>query len=116
MLTEMKVSQFAIIDHVHIQFQSGLNILSGETGAGKSILIKSLSLLMGAKSSSEDIRSQEERATIEGAFDLSSREDTKSKLNDMGIDISDDTLIVRRLIQRNGKSKVYLNGLSLIHI
>ena len=110
MLTELKVSQFAIIDHIHIQFNSGLNILSGETGAGKSILIKSLALLMGAKSSHQDIRSHRERASIEGAFDLSKRPDILDKLENMGIHSEEKELIVRRIIEKNGKSKVYLNG------
>ncbi|MCJ8276529.1 MAG: DNA repair protein RecN [Bdellovibrionales bacterium] len=110
MLTELKVSQFAIIDSIHIAFNNGLNILSGETGAGKSILIKSLALLMGAKSSSQDIRSHKDQATIEGAFDLSDRNDIQSKLGEMGIEAQDGELIVRRVLQRSGKSKVYLNG------
>lgn len=110
MLTELKVSQFAIIDRIHIHFNKGLNILSGETGAGKSILIKSLALLMGAKSSQQDIRSNKEQANIEGAFDLADRDDILDKLQEMGIDADDHTLIVRRILQKNGKSKVYLNG------
>lgn len=110
MLSELIVSQFAIIDHIHIQFEKGLNILSGETGAGKSILIKSLALLMGAKSSQQDIRSNEDVATIQGAFDLSDRQDIVEKLKSMGIDSADENLIVRRLLYRSGKSKVYLNG------
>lgn len=110
MLTELKVSQFAIIDKIHIHFNQGLNILSGETGAGKSILIKSLALLMGSKSSSQDIRSNKNQATIEGAFDISVRDDILQKLSDMGVDVEDNTLIVRRVLQKSGKSKVYLNG------
>ncbi len=110
MLSELKVAQFAIIDKIHIHFNQGLNILSGETGAGKSILIKSLALLMGAKSSSQDIRSNKDKATIEGAFDLGERKDILQKLGEMGIETDDQTLIVRRVIQKNGKSKVYLNG------
>ncbi len=110
MLSELKVAQFAIIDKIHIHFNQGLNILSGETGAGKSILIKSLALLMGAKSSSQDIRSNKDKATIEGAFDLHDREDILEKLDEMGIETDDQTLIVRRVIQKSGKSRVYLNG------
>ncbi len=110
MLTELKVSQFAIIDKIHIHFNEGLNILSGETGAGKSILIKSLALLMGAKSSSQDIRSNKNSATIEGAFELGDRKDIQEKLDFMGIENDETKLIVRRVIQKNGKSKVYLNG------
>lgn len=110
MLTELKVNHFAIIDNIHIQFDHGLNILSGETGAGKSILIKSLALLMGAKASPQDIRAQKKQATIEGAFDITQRKDILQKLEELGIDTEDNVLIVRRILQKEGKSKIYLNG------
>lgn len=110
MLLELKVSNFAIIDHLHIEFKNGLNILSGETGAGKSVLLKSLALLMGEKSSADTIRTGSQMATIEGCFDLSDRNDILEHLAGMGIDIEDDILIVRRTISSGDKSKVYLNG------
>ncbi|MGE3756882.1 MAG: AAA family ATPase, partial [Pseudobdellovibrionaceae bacterium] len=110
MLVELKVSNFAIIENLHIEFKKGLNILSGETGAGKSVLLKSLSLLMGGKSSSDTIRSGESQAVIEGSFDISSRKDIRVRLEEMGIPLEDSILIVRRLIAGGDKSKVYLNG------
>lgn len=109
MLLEIKVSHFAIIDNLHIQFKKGLNILSGETGAGKSVLLKSLSLLMGVKGSSESIRTGETSASIEGVFDLDHRSDIKEKLAQMDIPFDDGILVVRRVISEE-KSKVYLNG------
>ncbi|MFM6927996.1 MAG: DNA repair protein RecN, partial [Bdellovibrio sp.] len=110
MLLELKVSNFAIIENLHITFKDGLNILSGETGAGKSVLLKSLSLLMGGKGSSDTIRTGASQATIEGSFDISKRIDIQNNLKDMGIDIDEDTLIVRRVLSAGDKSKVYLNG------
>lgn len=110
MLLELKVSHFAIIDNIHINFKDGLNILSGETGAGKSVLLKSLSLLMGQKSSSDSIRTGFDQASIEGFFDIKGREDIIEKLSDLGIEIEDDLLIVRRTIHQNDKSRIYLNG------
>lgn len=110
MLQELKVSQFAIIDNLHIEFQNGLNILSGETGSGKSILLKSLGLLMGEKASSDIIRTGATQAVVEGSFDLKKRTDIKAALNSAGIDTSDNTLIVKRIIAQADKSKVYLNG------
>lgn len=114
MLQELKVSQFAIIDNLHIEFQSGLNIISGETGSGKSVLLKSLALLMGEKASSDIIRSGSPQATVEGAFDLRRRPDIKTALDRIGIDASADTtnniLIVKRVIAPSDKSKIYLNG------
>ncbi len=109
MLTELKVNQFAIIDNLHITFESGLNIISGETGAGKSIILKCLSMLMGQKTSTNIIQQGKDSATIIGAFELSDRPDIISKLSEMGIDTSEDSLIVRRVLNNQGKSKVYLN-------
>ena len=110
MLLELKVSNFAIIDNLHIQFKDGLNILSGETGAGKSVLLKSLSLLMGGKGSSDTIRTGATQATIEGSFDISKRKDILEHLKEMGIDSEEGVLIVRRVLSSGDKSKVYLNG------
>ena len=110
MLLELKVSNFAIIENVHLSFQGGLNILSGETGAGKSILLKSLALLMGAKSTPDLIRTGAAQALIEGSFDLSKRPDLLKRLTELGIDAEEKLLIVRRLIAPSDKSRVYLNG------
>jgi DNA repair protein RecN (Recombination protein N) len=116
MLLELRVSNFAIIDNLHIEFEAGLNILSGETGAGKSVLLKSLALLMGEKSSADTIRTGSQMATIEGSFDLRKRADIRKNLDDLGINVEENTLIVRRTISSGDKSKVYLNGtLSTLH-
>ncbi|MEQ1876985.1 MAG: AAA family ATPase, partial [Bdellovibrionia bacterium] len=109
MLLELKVTNFAIIDNVDIKFGPGLNILSGETGAGKSILMKSLGLLMGAKASTDMIRGENETAAIEGVFDVSKRPDLIERLQDLGIE-NDGELIVRRLVSAQGKSRVFING------
>lgn len=110
MLQELRVSQFAIIDSLHIEFQNGLNILSGETGSGKSVLLKSLALLMGEKASSDTIRTGAAQATVEGIFNLKYRADLKEKMIELGLEIDDDQLIVRRIISAGDKSKVFLNG------
>lgn len=110
MLLEIKVSQFAIIDSLHLHFRPGLNILSGETGAGKSILLKSLSLLMGAKASTDIVPKDADQAVVEGCFDISERHDIHARLFEMGIEAQEDLLIVRRLISPQGQSRVYLNG------
>lgn len=110
MLLELKVSNFAIIDNVNIGFRPGLNILSGETGAGKSILLKSLGLLMGEKSNPESVRTGAETAVIEGSFDLSHRPDIRERLSDMGIE-ADEQMVVRRIVSTTAaKSRVYING------
>lgn len=109
MLIELKVSNFAIIENLHIEFGTGLNILSGETGAGKSVLLKSLGLLMGQKGSSESIRKDCTSASIEGSFDLTSRPDIVDRLQALDIDVEDQLLVVKRVLQ-DDKSRVYLNG------
>lgn len=110
MLLELKVSNFAIIDNVNIAFRSGLNILSGETGAGKSILLKSLGLLMGEKANPESVRTGAETALIEGSFDLSHRPDIRERLSNMGIE-ADEQMVVRRIVSTSAaKSRVYING------
>ena len=110
MLLELRVSQFAIIDTVQIEFKKGLNVLSGETGSGKSVLLKSLSLLMGEKASHEVVRSGATQATVEGLFDVSSRPDLVKKLTGLGIEVEDNRLLVRRVISNEDKSKVFING------
>jgi DNA repair protein RecN (Recombination protein N) len=109
MLQELKVINFAIIENLDIQFRQGLNILSGETGAGKSVLLKSLGLLMGQKSSVESIRSGCHQASVEGCFDLSKRPDIQKRLQELGIETEEEVLVVRRVLSED-KSRVYLNG------
>src|SRR5580698_4800684 len=111
MLLELKVSHFAVIDSLEVHFlRPGLNVLTGETGAGKSILIKSLSLLLGGKASPDLIRSGHEQAVIEGAFDLSYRKDIQEIIKEMSLDSGDDSLVIRRIISQTGKHRLYING------
>jgi DNA repair protein RecN (Recombination protein N) len=111
MLLELKVTHFAIIDSLEVHFlRPGLNVLTGETGAGKSILLKSLSLLLGGKASPEMIRTGFDQAIIEGAFDLPFRPDIRSELKEQELDSGDDSLVIRRIISQSGKHRLYING------
>lgn len=110
MLNEITVKNFAIIDELRIELDEGLNIISGETGSGKSIVLKSLSLLMGEKASSDTVRNGCDNAVVEGLFDLSRRPDVQKKLSELSLEGDEDELIARRVISANGKGKVYVNG------
>ena len=109
MLTQIRVHNFAIIDDLSLEFSSGLNVVTGETGSGKSLLIKSLSLLMGEKGHSDLIKHGCSFARVEGTFDISKRSDIKAKLQELSLNKEDDdVLLVRRVIQPD-KTKVYIN-------
>lgn len=110
MLIELNVTNFAIIHSLRMEFGAGLNIISGETGAGKSVIVRALNLLMGAKSFAEDIRDGSDQATVEGFFELRTRKDLLQRMVSSGIDCSEKTLTVRRVISKDGKNRVYLNG------
>lgn len=116
MLIELKVSNFAIIDEVNVFFKGGFNVLSGETGSGKSVLLKSLGLLMGDKAPTDTIKTGSSQASVEGHFDVSKRTDIKKRLIYAGIVTAenesqiDNSLIVKRIISADGKNRIYING------
>ena len=109
MLSELSIRNFAIIDSLHITFEKGFNVLTGETGAGKSIVVDAVELLLGGRASSEMIRSGCDEAVVEAAFDISNIKGVSDKLAEMGIE-DDDTLLIRRIVSVSGKNKVFING------
>ena len=109
MLTELSIRNFAIIDELNVSFPTGLNILTGETGAGKSILIGAVSLLLGDRASSDMIRSQEDTAMVEAMFNIGEKSDLKEKLKEMGFLVGNE-LILKRIVSRTGKNRVYIDG------
>ncbi|MEN6465683.1 MAG: DNA repair protein RecN [Syntrophaceae bacterium] len=109
MLQELRIRNFAIIDDLQISFSPGLNIMTGETGAGKSIIIGAMSLILGDRTSSEQIRSAEESAVVEALFDVSGNPEVRAKLDEMDIDYSDG-IIIKRVNSRSGKNRTYING------
>ena len=110
MLLELVIKDFAIIDSLNLAFKKGLNILSGETGAGKSIIVGAVSLLLGGRAYSELIRSEKDDAVVEAVFDIKDAAEVKSLLVSMGISTDDDQLIIRRIISRSGKNRIYIGG------
>ncbi len=111
MLRELRLNNLAIIKNLDLEFNEGLISLTGETGAGKSIILDGISLLIGERSNLEMIRTGEDSLFAEGVFDLS--EVQKEKLNKLGFEIEDDELIISRYFYRNSKSKITVNGMRM---
>src|SRR5436305_6366355 len=108
MLLELIVENYAVVEQARIHFQRGLNVLTGETGSGKSIVVDSLSLLLGARASTETIRSGEARARVLGIYELDCTPQITAMFADAGIEYQgDEELIVEREITANGKSRAF---------
>ena len=110
MLLELNLKNYTIVDSITVSFTKGLNIITGETGTGKSIIVDAVNILLGDKTSSDIIKSGSEEAVIEGLFDLSNREDLLSNLRELGYDSDDSHLILKRIISKSGRGRVYING------
>ncbi len=109
MLTDLTIKNVAIIDSLHIALKPGLTVLTGETGAGKSIIIDAVGLIMGCRASSDLIRSGEEEAVVEAIFDISTLPDIRDMLCEAGFDC-DDELLIKRSLSRAGKNRIFING------
>ncbi|OHD68950.1 MAG: DNA repair protein RecN [Spirochaetes bacterium RBG_16_49_21] len=113
MLTELKIKNFVIIEDLAIAFGKGLNILTGETGAGKSILIDALSGVLGEKMTTDMIRTGFEKSSLEALFDISGNAPVKQILSVSGIDSDDDMLILRRELYTSGKGRSFANSVQI---
>jgi DNA repair protein RecN (Recombination protein N) len=111
LLSELSIKNFAIIEALTVSFNKGLTVLTGETGAGKSIIIDAIHLLVGGRGSAEFVRHGEEKAEIEGLFQLDDiKHPCYSKVMEFGIEIEDGMVVLRRDISRSGKSVCRVNG------
>lgn len=110
MLIELRIRDFAVIDDLRLELGPGLNALTGETGAGKSIIVDALSLLLGERASSDDVRAGAERATVEAVFETAGRDDLQAWLDGHGVPGNDGLLILRREVQAKGRSRAWING------
>ena len=110
MLKSLTVWNFALLEHVQIEFDAGLNILTGETGAGKSILIDALGAILGQRISADAIRTGCDWLRVEAVFSLEAQEELRDFLQSQAIDTSEDTLIVTRQVARVGRNMVLVNG------
>ena len=108
MLKSFEVKDYALIEHISVEFGSGLNIITGETGAGKSILIDAMSLLLGERASTEVVRKGAQKSYVEGIFNVKENKKVKSLLEENDIE-SLDELIVRREISLKGSNRCFIN-------
>src|SRR6267142_1680119 len=106
MLRFLRVRNFALIDQLELHFEEGFNLLSGETGAGKSIIVDALGLLTGSKASGEMVRTGENRELVEAIFET----DLKAELERLGLDSDDPEIIIRREISSDERNRVYINN------
>ncbi len=110
MLVELRIRNVAVIDAVTLPLAAGLNVLTGETGAGKSLIVGSLGMLLGERAASDRVRAGADKATVEGVFDASRLPNVRALLDERGIDADDDLLVLKREIGANGRSRAWING------
>jgi DNA repair protein RecN (Recombination protein N) len=109
MITSLFIKNFALIDQIEIRFQKGLNIITGESGAGKSILVNAISQLCGERSNLDFIKAGAKKAVIEAEFDLHERKDLLILLKNYSIDIEESSVIIRKEINQSGSSRIFIN-------
>ena len=112
MITTLSIKNYALIENITIDFKEGLTVITGETGAGKSIIIDSIDLLLGARASTSIIRTGTSSCTISAEFNISKNAAVKNILSELSIDCEDD-IIIRRQIDSSGKSKAFINDISV---
>jgi DNA repair protein RecN (Recombination protein N) len=110
MLRLLNIANIALIDRLQVEFKPGLNVLSGETGSGKSIMIDSLTLLLGERASVEMIRTGEDRAFVEGVFEIEGNAPLCELLSESGIDVNGQELLIKREVSVNGRGRVFVNN------
>lgn len=113
MLTELRIRNLAVIESVTLPVAPGFNVLSGETGAGKSIIVGALGLLLGERSSADVVRSGADRAVVEGIFDASGNRELALLLEERGIEPEDGLLVLRREVAAGGKSRAWVNDVTV---
>ena len=111
MLQELSITNFAIIEHLDIAFEAGMTVLTGETGAGKSIIIDAVGLLAGGRGSAEFIRTGADKAVLQGMFILPADGVTAQLLDEAGIEHADNTVILQREITKSGRNTCRINGM-----
>ena len=113
MLTELRIRNLAVIESVTLPVAPGFNVLSGETGAGKSIIVGALGLLLGERSSADVVRGGADRAVVEGVFDATGNRPLAAMLEERGIEAEDGLLVLRREVGAGGKSRAWINDVTV---
>jgi DNA repair protein RecN (Recombination protein N) len=108
-LTNLQIRDFAIVDQIGVEFQPGMTVLTGETGAGKSILVDAVALVLGERGSSQLVRNGARRAEFSAEFDVSSMPEVRAWLDEQALD-QDDECLLRRVINADGRSRAFING------
>ncbi|MBL7995529.1 DNA repair protein RecN [bacterium] len=109
MLRTLSIKNFALIEDAEIQFELGLNIITGETGAGKSILLGALSMILGERAATDNIRTGADRSVIEGTFTIDNNSGLRSLLQENDIEINDNEILIRREISLKGQNRCFVN-------
>lgn len=110
MLSELRIRNFALIDELSVRLGPGLNVLTGETGAGKSIIVGALSLLLGERATADVVRAGAERASVEGLFDIEDSPELLRWLDDQGVETDDGLLVLKREVAVEGRNRAWING------
>ena len=110
MLLELVVENYAVVERLRVHFHSGLNLLTGETGSGKSIVVDALGLLLGGRASAEMIRTGESRARVAGIFEVREQPAVRRLLDPAGLEVEDGELLIEREILAGGKSRAFVGS------
>jgi DNA repair protein RecN (Recombination protein N) len=110
MLLALTLKNFTIIDDLSVNFGPGLNIITGETGAGKSVIVDAVNIILGVRAGAEYIKTGQDEAHLEALFDISDMRETREALESAGIEAPGDELLIKRVLVRKGRSRVFING------
>ncbi len=110
MLIDLRIRDYAVVDDLSLELKPGLNVLSGETGAGKSIIVGALSLLVGERASSQSVRAGADRAVVEAVFDVGAVDGVEDRLLSLGFPTEEGLLLLRREVALEGRNRAWVNG------
>ena len=113
MLTELRIKNFAIIESLTLPLGPGFNVLTGETGAGKSIIVGALGLLLGERGTADVVRTGQDKAIVEGVFEIDKKSELAKLLDERGIEVEDSLVVLKREVTSAGRTRAWVNGSSV---